>query len=169
MDGKKNVRPVSRGCDAAKLALAQELGADHVINVEEEDARRRVEELTGGRGADVIVEVSSNAAEPVAEALHYAAAGARIGLAGVKGLKPVPNFISDLAVVKEVSITGAFGVTAAAYDAAIRLIESGRVPLHKMHTHDFPLEDAERAIRVLAGEIAGEYSVHSCLLPRGQC
>jgi hypothetical protein len=34
-----------------------------------------------------------------------------------------------------------------------------------MHTHDFPLEDAERAIRTLAGEVPGETSVHSCLRP----
>ena len=48
---------------------------------------------------------------------------------------------------------------------AITLIESGRVPLAKMHTHDFALADAERAIRTLAGEIPGEPSIHCCLLP----
>jgi threonine dehydrogenase-like Zn-dependent dehydrogenase len=150
--------------DAAKLALAKELGADQVIDVDAEDARARVAEITNGRGADVVVEVSSNAPEPVGEALYYVATGGRIVLAGVKGFKNVPNFVSDLVVVKEATITGAFGVTAAAYDAAIRLIESGRVPLDKMHTHDFRLEDAERAIRVLAGEVEGETSIHSCLL-----
>jgi threonine dehydrogenase-like Zn-dependent dehydrogenase len=77
----------------------------------------------------------------------------------------VPNFISDLIVVKEATIRGVFGVTARAYDAAIRLIESGRVPLARMHTHDFALTDAERAIQTLAGEIPGETSIHSCLLP----
>ena len=53
----------------------------------------------------------------------------------------------------------------ASKEAAIRLIESGRVPLEKMHTHDFPLEEAERAIRTLAGDVPGESSLHSCLLP----
>ena len=115
--------------DAQKLALAKELGADHVIDVEQEDATRRVKELTDGHGADVVVEVSSYATAPVAEALHYVAVGGRIVLAGVKGFKPVPDFVSDLIVVKEATIHGAFGVTARSYDAAIRLIESGRVPL----------------------------------------
>ena len=86
-------------------------------------------------------------------------------LAGVKGFKSVPDFVSDLIVVKEVTILGAFGVTRRGYDAAIRLIESGRIPLEKMHTHDFALEDAERAIQTLAGEVEGEGSIHSCLLP----
>jgi threonine dehydrogenase-like Zn-dependent dehydrogenase len=151
--------------DGEKLTLARELGADQVINVEEEDARSRVAELTGGRGADVVVEVSSYATEPVAEALRYVAAGGRIVLAGVKGFKPVPDFVSDFVVVKEITIKGAFAVTARAYSSAIRLIESGRVPLAKMHTHDFALEDAERAIQMLAGEIEGASSIHSCLLP----
>jgi threonine dehydrogenase-like Zn-dependent dehydrogenase len=151
--------------DARKLALARELGADHVIDVETEDGRRRVKELTGGRGADVVVEVTANATQPVAEALHCAAAGGRIVLAGVKGFKSVPDFLSDLIVVKEISIQGAFGVTRRSYEAAIRLIEAGEVPVAKMHTHDFPLEQAERAIRMLAGELVDESSIHSCLLP----
>jgi threonine dehydrogenase-like Zn-dependent dehydrogenase len=151
--------------DAAKLALARELGADHTIDIEAEDARRRLRELTNGHGADVIVEVSAYAPEPVAEALYYAAMGARIVLAGVKGFKPVPDFISDLIVAKEITIKGAFGVTSKSYRSAIRLIESGRIPVAKMHTHDFALEDAEHAIQMLAGEVPGESSIHSCLLP----
>jgi threonine dehydrogenase-like Zn-dependent dehydrogenase len=154
------------GRDAAKLELARALGADHVIDAETEDVRRRVRELTDGRGADVVVEVTANALEPVAEALHYAATGGRIVLAGVKGFRPVPDLVSDLVVVKELTIVGAFGVTTRAYEAAIRLIESGRVPLEKMHTHDFPLEEAERAIRTLAGEEPGPASIHSCIVPR---
>ena len=151
--------------DAAKLAVATALGADHVIDVEREDARARVHELTGGHGADVVVEVTANATQPVAEALRYVATGGRIVLAGVKGFKPVPDFVSDLVVVKEITITGAFGVTWRAYESAIRLIESGRVPLERLHTHDFPLEQAELAIQTLAGEVAGEGSIHSCLVP----
>jgi 2-desacetyl-2-hydroxyethyl bacteriochlorophyllide A dehydrogenase len=151
--------------DAQKLALAKELGADHVVDVEAEDVRARVKELTGGRGADVVVEVSANSPEPVADALHHVAIGGRIVLAGVKGFKAVPDFVSDLVVMKEVHIMGAFGVTSHAYRAAIRLIESGRVPLARMHTHDFALEEAERAIQTLAGEVPGAQSIHSCLLP----
>jgi threonine dehydrogenase-like Zn-dependent dehydrogenase len=151
--------------DADKLKLALEFGADHAIDVEREDARRRVKELTDGRGADVVVEVSSYATQPVAEALHYAAPGGRVVLAGVKGFVNVPDFVSDLIVVKEITVRGAFGVTSRAYRSAIRLIESGRVPVERMHTHDFPLEQAELAIETLAGRAPGECSIHSCLIP----
>ncbi len=153
------------GRDAEKLALARELGADHVIDIEQENARRRVKEITDGRGVDVVVEVSSYATQPVAEALHYVAPGGRVVLAGVKGFKQVPDFVSDLILVKEITVQGAFGVTSRAYRSAIRLIESGRVPIERMHTHDFSLEDAELAIQTLAGRAKGGCSIHSCLLP----
>lgn len=152
--------------DAGKLALAKTFGADHVIDIEQEDVRARVREYTGGRGADVIVEVSA-ATGPIAESLWYAANGARIVLAGVKGFKPVPDFVSDMVVMKELRLMGALGVTSRGYEAAIRLIESERVDLMAMHTHDFALEDADLAIRTLAGEVPGESSIHSCLLPGG--
>lgn len=151
--------------DAAKLALAKEFGADHVIQVEAEDLRSRVAEYTGGRGVDVVVEVTAYALEPVVDALYCAAPGARIVLAGVKGFRSVPNFVSDLIVAKELRVFGALGVTSRAYRNAIRLIESGRLPLERLHTHDFPLTEAERAIQVLGGEIPGESSIHSCLIP----
>ena len=62
---------------------------------------------------------------------------------------------------------GAIGVTSLGYRSAIRLIESGRVPLERMHTHDFALADAELAIRTLAREIPDDESIHSCLIPPG--
>ena len=153
------------GADENKLELAREFGATHTINSEEENTAQRVREITNGRGADVVVEVTSYATEPVAASLDYARQGGTIVLAGVKGMKEVPGFVSDKAVLKELTIKGAMGVTWSAYDSAIRLIESGSVPIEKMHTHNFALEDAELAIRTLAREIPGEESVHSCLLP----
>ncbi len=151
--------------DAYKLKLAHEFGADHTIDVENEDPKARIRELTGGEGADVVVDVTAYATQPVAGALDYVKPGGTIVLAGVKGFQPVPEFISDKIVLKEISIRGAIGVTVQAYERAIRLIESGRVPVEKMHTHDFTLREAERAIRTLAREIPGENCIHACLLP----
>src|SRR5262249_48245936 len=54
--------------DANKLALARELGADHVIDVGREDARRRVRELTRGGGAGAGLGGGGGWAEPGAAA-----------------------------------------------------------------------------------------------------
>ncbi len=163
--GAEKIIVTGLAADARKLDLAREFGAHHTIDVENENAKRRVRELTDGRGADVVVDVSSYATKPVAEALDYVAPGGTIVLAGVKGFKPIPEFVSDKIVLKEISIRGAIGVTSTGYVNAIRLIESGRYPIEKMHTHDFGLRDAELAIRTLAREIPGEESIHSCLIP----
>ena len=151
--------------DAKKLELARSFGADHTIDVQNENAKQRVRELTDGHGADIVVDVSSYATEPVAEALDYVVSGGTIVLAGVKGFKPVDGFISDKIVLKEINIKGAIGVTSSGYSSAIRLLESRKYPVEKMHTHNFGLRDAELAIRTLAREIEGEESVHSCLIP----
>jgi threonine dehydrogenase-like Zn-dependent dehydrogenase len=151
--------------DAHKLALARELGAAHTIDVENEDAKARIREITDGRGADVVLDVSSHALGPVRDSLDYVAMGGTVVLAGVKGFRPVPDYVTDKIVVKEITVRGAIGVSSSAYRNAIRLIEAGRHPLGKLHTHDFPLREAERAIRTLAGEIPGEEAIHCTLAP----
>ena len=151
--------------DERKLALARSFGADHTIDVDSEDAVRRVKEITNGRGADVVLDVSAYATKPISDALSMVRPGGTIVLAGMKGFKAVDDFVSDLIVMKEISIRGAIGVTSSGYRNAIRLIESGTIPVADMHTHDFALEDAALAIRTLAREIEGDESIHSCLIP----
>ena len=151
--------------DAHKLALAREFGADHTIDVERESLVKRVREITDGRGVDVVIEVTPVATQPIVDAIDCAALGGTIVLAGVKGLKSVPGFVSDKVVLKEITLRGAIGVTWEHYERAIRLIESRKLPLEKLQTHRFGLLDAERAVRTLAGEFEGEQAVHCVLLP----
>ncbi len=151
--------------DAQKLELARKFGADFTIDVDNENVKQRVRELTDGVGADIVVDVSSYATKPVAESLDYVRMGGTIVLAGVKGFREIPGFVSDKIVMKEIRVQGAIGVTSTGYRSAIRLIESGKYPIEAMHTHDFGLRDAELAIKTLARQIEGEESIHSCLIP----
>jgi threonine dehydrogenase-like Zn-dependent dehydrogenase len=163
--GAERVFVTGLEADAAKLEIARRFGADATIDVDNENVRQRVLELTDGRGADVVVDVSSYATQPVAESLDYVRMGGTVVLAGVKGFKEIPGFVSDKIVMKEISVRGAIGVTSSGYANAISLLESRRHPVEAMHTHDFALRDAELAIRTLAREIPGEESIHSCLFP----
>lgn len=151
--------------DKDKLALAKQFGATHTIDVDNEDPVHKVKELTQGRGADVVIDVSAYATKPVWDAIRMVKPGGRVVLAGMKGFKPVADFISDYVVTKEIQINGAMGVTSTGYKAAIKFIESQQVDLLKMHTHDFKLADAELAIKTLAREIPNDESIHSCLIP----
>jgi len=151
--------------DAKKLALARSFGADATVDVDNENVKTRVREIVDGDGADIVIDVSAYATQPVADALDLVRPGGTIVLAGVKGFQPIPGFVSDKLVLKEIVIKGAIGVTSSGYRSAIRMLESGRSPIAEMHTHDFGLEEADLAIRTLARRVPGDESIHSCLIP----
>jgi threonine dehydrogenase-like Zn-dependent dehydrogenase len=150
--------------DEAKLALAREFGADHTINVDEEDTVERVRELTGGDGADVVLDLTPMAQQPVRDAIEAVRWGGTIVLAGLKGHKPI-ELVTDMLINKAITMKGAFSVDAAGYENAITLIESGKFPLHKMQTHKYGLDDVEHAIKLLAGEVPGEEGIHVAVMP----
>ncbi|HET9476067.1 MAG TPA: zinc-binding dehydrogenase [Dehalococcoidia bacterium] len=152
--------------DAAKLDLAREFGADLALTADRDDIRRAVREATSGRGADVVIDVTSYATSAVTLAIDLARRGGRVVLAGTKGLtNPVPDFLSDKIVLKELTLLGALGVDHVNYERAVRLIESRKYPLEKMHTHTLPLDQAERAIRLLSGADPDEQAIHIALVP----
>lgn len=151
--------------DEAKLALARELGADVTVNVEVDDLGAAVRDATGGRLADVAIDVTAYATKAVTDAIDLTRRGGTVVLAGTKGSNPVPDFMSDKLVLKELTVRGALGVDWPSYERAVRTIESDKYPLEKMHTHTMPLEEAERAIRILAREEPGEDAVHIALVP----
>lgn len=154
------------GADRTKLQLAREFGADYTIDVEQEDTVERVRDITGGALADVVLELTPMATQPVTDALHAVRHGGRVVLAGLKGRRAA-ELPTDVIIHKAATVVGAFGVDSRAYDEAIRIIESGRFPLERLHTHTFGLDDTARAIETLAGEGPGEEAVHVSVHPHG--
>jgi threonine dehydrogenase-like Zn-dependent dehydrogenase len=150
--------------DQKKLALAAEFGATLTINVDEQDPVKVVREITGGKGADVVVDVAAYSTSTIPQAIDMVKRAGTVILAGVK-TRPVKELASDKIVFKEIRVQGALGVDFRGYGPAIRIIESGRYPLERMHTHTLPLEKAEHAIDLLAGKVPGEEAIHIALKP----
>jgi threonine dehydrogenase-like Zn-dependent dehydrogenase len=153
--------------DQHKLALARELGADHTIVVDGDAAENTVErvtEITGGEMADLALELTPMAAEPITDALLAVRRGGRVVLAGLKGNREIP-VRTDLVINRALTVRGAFGVDARGMEDAIALLESRRYPLQKMHTHTFGLDDTALAIRTLGGEVPGEAAIGVCVQP----
>jgi threonine dehydrogenase-like Zn-dependent dehydrogenase len=158
--------------DAHKLAIAREFGADHTIVVDGDTGEtsagqstvERVEEITGGEMADVVLELTPMAAGPVSDALQAVRRGGRVVLAGLKGNREIP-LRTDVIINRALTVRGAFGVDAKGMDDAIALIESRRFPLEKMHTHTFGLDDTALAIETLGGEVPGEHAIHVSVHP----
>jgi threonine dehydrogenase-like Zn-dependent dehydrogenase len=150
--------------DASKLALARELGADVTIDVEREDVVARAREATGG-GAEVVVDTTPNAPQSLVHAMAIAVRRGRIVVAGLKGQRAAREVPVDDVIYKELTIRGVLSMPVDDTFRAVELIESGRYPFERMHTHSFPLEQAEDAIHALAGAIPALNPLHIAIVP----
>jgi threonine dehydrogenase-like Zn-dependent dehydrogenase len=149
---------------AGKLEFARELGADATIVADREDVVARVHDLTGGRGADIVVDVTPVATQPILDAVAFVRNGGTIVLSGVKG-GPRAEIDTDELVRKSITMRGVFTVDSPAYRRAIRLLESGTQPFERLHTASYPLERAEEAIHHLAGRLDGPPAINVAIAP----
>lgn len=151
--------------DRHKLDLARALGAHHTIVADEEDTVERVLEITGGRGVDVAVDVVPASTQPIVDAVGAVRIGGTVVIGGVKGGTTRVSLDSDRILFRELTIKGVYSQGSTAYAQALRLLVENRYDLARLHTHSFPLEQADTAIRTLAGEVPGAEAVCVSLNP----
>ena len=162
--GARTVVITGLGRDAAKLALARELGADAAIDVERADVVEAVREATGG-GAEVVVDTTPYAPQSLNHAVAIAVRRGRVVVAGLKGMKPAQDVPVDDIIYKELTVRGVLSMPVDETFRAIDIIDSGRYPFAKMHSLSLPLEQAEDAIHALAGHIKGVNPIHLAIEP----
>ncbi len=140
----------------SKLELARSFGATHVVNAGSEDVVKAVRGLTG-EGVDYSFEVIGNV-ETMGQAVR---AIRRAGVATMVGVAKVGAAFSvnalDL-VLAEKSIRGSiYGSTrpAADFPRLFDLYKTGRLPLDRLLTRRYPLEQINEAYEaMLSGEVA---------------
>jgi threonine dehydrogenase-like Zn-dependent dehydrogenase len=163
--GAAAVFVVARRQSAHRIALAREFGADEAI-FSDEDVVKRLREMTRGEGVDVIVDVTAETLAPIPAAVEIAKAGGTIVLAGVKGPGVnIEGIEHDRIFAKELTIKGVKNADYSSFEIAIKLIESAKYPLEKMHTHSFGLSSLEQALLTLAGRVPGENAISVSINP----
>jgi threonine dehydrogenase-like Zn-dependent dehydrogenase len=160
--GASRILVTGLGRDVRKLELARAFGADIAVDVESEDLRDRMRELTPTGKVDVVVDTAAFSTRPVIDALTLVRPGGRIVYAGLKA-KAVDRFPIDKAIVKGVTMIGVLGVSSDAYRRALELLASHRLHLEQMRTHVFDYRDAVEGIDTLAGRIDGEQAINVVL------
>lgn len=133
------------GSSAAKLALAEELGADVLIDrSQEEDWSRAVYRLTEKRGVDVVVD---NVGTTFPQSFKAACKGGRILTVGNSG---GPKFEIDNRFIfgKHLSLLGSTMGTRQDFVQVMRLVFAGQ--LKAVLDRDFPLPEAGQAQEYLA-------------------
>ena len=122
--------------DEAKLLLAKELGADMVLNVEEQDPLPIVLDLTCGAGADVVCECAGVAAS-VSQCLNLARRGAQYIQLGTSMKEMLIDFTQIS--YKELVVLGSFGSERIDWERGLNLIDQGKVKVKPLISHKLPL------------------------------
>ena len=130
-----------------RLTLARELGATHTVNAAEEDLGEALAAITGGQGADGIVETTGNV-NVLRQGVD--ALGAR-GTVVVVGAPPFGTEVSLdvnglLGGKRVVGLTLGDAETQSFIPALVRLVKEGRLPLHRLIS-TYPFADIDQAVR----------------------
>jgi threonine dehydrogenase-like Zn-dependent dehydrogenase len=154
-----------RSGDAHRLAAAIDLGADVVIDVDREDVIETIREVTDGGMADVAVDASAGATAPVVEAVGAVRPEGTVVLAGLKGGRRVDGLPVDDVVLRGITIIGARSADRESYAQALQLLAESPDRFARLRTHEFPIGEAMRAVRTLAGEEPGEQPIYVSVYP----
>ena len=127
-----------------RLEMGKQLGADEVINIGREDPVDAVQQLTGGKGVQYVLECSG-APNALNEAARMVNRGGRICLAAFPA-EPVPVDLAYL-VRNNIYVFGIRGEGKSATHRAAALMAQKRFDAKLIHTHTFPLGEVPAAIR----------------------
>ena len=139
-----------------KLQWAEDLGATHTINASQVDAVEAVRELTGGFGADIVIDAVGRP-ETWKQAFYARDLAGTVVLVGV----PTPDMILEMPLVDVFSRGGSlksswYGdcLPERDFPTLVDLYQQGRLPLEKFVTERIKLDDVEEAFHTMhAGDV----------------
>jgi len=147
-----------------RLALAQQLGADIVINGKNDDALAAVQDLTGvgaygvGARADIVVEASGVTAL-LNQAITMTRAGGKLRMAALyEGDVPIDG---NQIVQKEMSVGGTFAYKGE-FAQVLSMLSDGRAKAEPMISHTFALDQIDDAF---VAQLAKDTSVKVQITP----
>lgn len=136
-----------------RLTLASELGADDIINSSEVDPVAAVLDLTNGAGASSVLETSGNP-QARAQALECLRPFGRCCYVGIGD--PAQIDINDNVIHKVATIYGSWTFSKSELIEISRFMVDAQVPLHKLITHRFKLDQAVEAFRIFDTATTGK-------------
>jgi S-(hydroxymethyl)mycothiol dehydrogenase len=143
--GAKAIIAIDR--DPIKLQWASELGATHTVNAAETDPVAAVQDLTGGFGADVVIDAVGRP-ETWRQAFYARDLTGTVVLVGV----PTPDLRIDMPLVEFFSRGGSlksswYGdcLPERDFPTLVALYQQGRLPLDRFVTERIALKDVESA------------------------
>lgn len=142
-----------------RLALAERLGADHVIDATRDDPVETIREITGGVGASATLE-SSGHPEARSQVLKALALFGRCGYVGVG--KPAEIDVNLDLIRKNATVYGSWTFTRSEMIEIAEFFVRTGAPLGDLITERFPIDQAVEAYRAFDAGSAGK-----CVLMAG--
>ena len=142
-------RVITIGAPAARLAIAEEFGADEAISVETnspEERTDRVRAATEGRGADIVMEFTGHP-QAFNEGLDLIRRGGRYVVVGQLG-SGTATFRPSLIVSKQLRILGSLSGRAKAYWKALNFIAEHQktIAFGRMISNHYTLDEVNTAM-----------------------
>jgi len=138
----------------SRLKLAEEFGADHVVNASNytsaEDRIKRVKELTGGHGVDYVIEATGSL-EVIREGLEMLDSGGSYLIIGA-GYAGLASIAPSTLILGQLKVMGSLGHEARHIAAGLRFLHSriDKYPFKKIISHIYTLEDINDALAAMA-------------------
>jgi len=119
--------------------------ATEVIDVKKMDPVERVKELTGGRKADIVIELTGRESG-IKSALAMVSRGGKVIMAGVAA-KPMEMPITDLFCINEIDLLGLSGrLIFETWERVLRLVSAKLIDVKSLITQKLPLAKAPDGI-----------------------
>ena len=136
-----------------RLKLAEEFGADTVINASQEDPVQAVKELTGGAGADLSLDCTGAAAarRAAVRCVRTWGTACYVGEGGDVTLDVSPDLLR-----RQVTLIGSWTFSAMGMKECGEFIAKKRIPLERIFSHRWRLEQAGEAYRVFDQQASGK-------------
>ncbi len=142
--GPSHVVMVGLSTDEERLGLAKKLGASEILKGDVVDPVQRIDELTRGRGADLVIEATGRV-NAVTQGIEMTAPGG-LCLMGGSGFLGQPVSFKPWNVVRdEKRLKGLQGFSWEDYLLALELYSQGKVKIKPLITHTFELTEFNQA------------------------
>ena len=150
---KMGARVIAVETNKERLALAKQFGADALVDASKEDAVKALKELTHGAGVDLALECSSAPAarQAAVRAVKTWGTACFVGEGGDVTLDVSPDLLR-----RQVTLIGSWTFSAMGMGECARFVADNRIPLEKIFTHHWKLDQVDEAYRVFDAQSSGK-------------
>jgi threonine 3-dehydrogenase len=138
-----------------RIDLAQKVGADIVLNPQQDRVMDNILKHTNGLGVDVVLEMSGNPSA-IRQAFKALRPGGRYSILGIPD-KPMEIDLGKDIVFKYATVQGINGrLMFSTWHKTSRFLSSGRLDLDPIITHRFPLIEFEKGMELMGSGNCGK-------------